>query len=127
MPVQRCQWASCKNTSDKSHSNAAAMAHVKYFQFPDPVTDIDNCRIWVKHCGKVHTRLNVDIIAKNYEKNKSHSSRYYFVCSDHFPNRKPTPDFPYPNMAHQFNAETPPVSRKRSHQESTTPTSTGKL
>ena len=55
MPVQRCQWGECHNTSRKTHPEAEKMKNIKYFSFPNPIKDeqsLELCKEWIKSCGR---------------------------------------------------------------------------
>ncbi|CAL8274657.1 unnamed protein product [Merluccius merluccius] len=62
---------------------------VEFLLFPKPKTNLDKCREWIKQCGRPHSQLNVSKITKNT-----------YICSKHFVNGRPTPEFPNPIAAH---------------------------
>ncbi|XP_016115438.1 uncharacterized protein, partial [Sinocyclocheilus grahami] len=63
---------------------------VEFFLSPKLKTQGEKCRAWIKQCGRPHSQLNVDRINKNT-----------YVCSKHFANRRPTPEYPNPIAALQ--------------------------
>ena len=108
-----CAWGHCTNTSDtrKNRYNEETMKDIDYFSFPDPSTKLEDCRIWIKACARIHEQLNLDKVAADSK--KLLKNRSYFVCSAHFPERKPTLAFPYPHLCQQLPSERMPSARKR--------------
>ncbi|MED6290030.1 hypothetical protein CHARACLAT_008913, partial [Characodon lateralis] len=51
---------------------------------------LERCLQWIKQCGRPHSQLNVSKINK-----------HAYVCSKHFVNGKPTPEYPNPVVAVQ--------------------------
>ncbi|XP_007235875.3 uncharacterized protein si:dkey-20i10.7 [Astyanax mexicanus] len=79
--VKRCAWGSCK--SDTRYPNR--VQGVVFYPFPKPKTNLQKCQLWIRLCGRPHSRLNMDTITKNT-----------YVCSKHFVNGAPTDEFPDP-------------------------------
>ena len=96
MGVKHCAWGTC--TSDSRDKEKEHMRDVKFYSFPKP--DLQNdfcertirCRNWIKACGGPHSQLNLQKIEPDYKKYRY----YYVVCSKHFPDGKPTDQYPDP-------------------------------
>ena len=96
MGVKHCAWGTC--TSDSRDKEKEHMRNVKFHSFPKP--DLQNdfcektirCRNWIKACGRPHSQLNLQKIEQDYKKYRY----YYVVCSKHFPDGKPTDQYPDP-------------------------------
>ncbi|KAG5286449.1 hypothetical protein AALO_G00014980 [Alosa alosa] len=58
---------------------------VCFFPFPKPKTQHERCLQWIKLCGRPHSQLNPTKTNKNT-----------YICSKHFVNGRPTPDYPNP-------------------------------
>ncbi|KAL2092960.1 hypothetical protein ACEWY4_010272 [Coilia grayii] len=80
--VKRCAWGIC-NTD--SHFPERLEGGVRFFPFPKPKSNPEKCRLWIKLCGRPHSQLN-----------PSRINKHSFVCSKHFVNGEPSPDFPNP-------------------------------
>ena len=103
MGVKHCAWGTC--TSDSRDKEKEHMKNVKFYSFPKPDLQ-DNlcdktvrCRNWIKACGRPHTQLNLEKIDQDYKKYRY----YYVVCSKHFPDGKPTEQYPDPVPANASN------------------------
>ena len=96
MGVKHCAWGTC--TSDSRDKEKEHMRNVKFYSFPKP--DLQNdfcektirCRNWIKACARPHSQLNLQKIEQDYKKYRY----YYVVCSKHFPDGKPTDQYPDP-------------------------------
>ncbi|NP_001268902.1 uncharacterized protein LOC556846 [Danio rerio] len=93
---KRCAYVLCK--SDTRYPKRLE-GEVKFFPFPKPKTQGEKCRAWIRQCGRPHSQLNVDRINKNT-----------YICSKHFVNGRPTPEYPNPIAAH------PELDLRREHQ-----------
>ncbi|XP_056329543.1 uncharacterized protein si:ch73-311h14.2 [Danio aesculapii] len=82
---KRCAYLLCK--SDTRYPKRLDGV-VKFFPFPKPKTQGEKCRAWIRQCGRPHSQLNVDRINKNT-----------YICSKHFVNGQPTPEYPNPIAA----------------------------
>ncbi|CAL8326239.1 unnamed protein product, partial [Arctogadus glacialis] len=60
-----------------------------------PKTQQERCLRWIKQCGRPHSQLNVTKINK-----------HAYVCSKHFVNGQPTPEYPDPVLAVQVSNQT---------------------
>ena len=67
--VKRCAWGMCK--SDTRYNEREYMKGVTFFPIPKPKTRCEECKIWVKACGRKY--FTVDNVTK-------HS----YICSKHF-------------------------------------------
>ncbi|XP_077089695.1 uncharacterized protein LOC143741163 isoform X2 [Siphateles boraxobius] len=85
--VKRCSHGVCK--SDTRYPERLS-GGVVFFPFPKPKTQRERCLQWIRQCGRPHCQLNVSKITK-----------HNYVCSKHFINGKPTPEFPNPVNAVQ--------------------------
>ena len=96
MGVKHCAWGTC--TSDSRDKEKEHMRNVKFYSFPKP--DLQNdfcektirCRNWIKARGRPHSQLNLQKIEQDYKKYRY----YYVICSKHFPDGKPTDQYPDP-------------------------------
>ena len=82
--VKRCAWGTCK--SDTRYSEREYMKEVTFFPIPKPKTRLEECKIWVKACGRKN--FTVDNVTK-------HS----YICSKHFVENRPTEKYPHPVTA----------------------------
>ena len=111
MPNHQCKWGPCKNTKDKRLLGFNSDKNIKYHLFPNPQTDIDKCRKWIKACNRPHEQLNVERISKDWAR-KDKSSRSYFICSNHFVGGEPTEEYPDPTSADPLSRAAAPPARK---------------
>ena len=91
MPFRACYHGLC-------HANVRNRPDILFHAFPRPAENdpvqIYECHQWIKACGRQPSDLNFDLITEDYC--KPSRSRKYFVCADHFVDRKPTKANPYP-------------------------------
>uniref|UniRef100_A0A8C6TVD4 THAP-type domain-containing protein n=1 Tax=Neogobius melanostomus TaxID=47308 RepID=A0A8C6TVD4_9GOBI len=89
--VKRCAYGVCKSDTRYPQS----VAGVKFYPFPKPKTKLQDCLQWIKQCGRPYYQLNVSKINK-----------HTYVCSKHFVNGRPTPEYPNPIPAVQAQSRT---------------------
>ncbi|KAJ8387991.1 hypothetical protein AAFF_G00147820 [Aldrovandia affinis] len=83
--VKCCAWGKCN--SDTRYPDRFE-GDIRFFPFIKPKSNPEKCRLWIKLCGRPHTQLNTSKI-----------NRHSFVCSKHFVNGKPSPEYPNPASA----------------------------
>ncbi|XP_042566525.1 zinc finger MYM-type protein 4 isoform X3 [Clupea harengus] len=89
--VKRCAYGTCK--SDTRYPERLE-GGVVFIAFPKPKTQEERCRLWIKQCGP-QSQLNISKINK-----------HTYVCSKHFVNGQPTPEYPNPVLAVQVPGQT---------------------
>ncbi|XP_048044354.1 uncharacterized protein LOC125267090 isoform X3 [Megalobrama amblycephala] len=85
--VKRCAHGVCKSDTRFPERLSGG---VVFFPFPKPKTQRERCLQWIKQCGRPHSQVN-----------ESNITKHKYVCSKHFMNGKPTPEFPNPVNAVQ--------------------------
>ncbi|KAK7491555.1 hypothetical protein BaRGS_00017194 [Batillaria attramentaria] len=96
---RHCCYGQCNSDERYPHR----CEDVSFIPFPKPKTRLEDCKAWIKMCGRPHDQLNPSLITKNY-----------FVCSK----GKPTTEFPYP-----VPYDGRPVQRGRKRRNEATPES----
>ena len=82
--VKRCAWGTCN--SDSRYKDKEYMKDVTFWPIPKPKTRLRETLQWVKACNRKHfTVKNVD--------------KHAYVCSKHFPEGRPTANYPFPLTA----------------------------
>ena len=86
MPFRACYHGLC-------HANVRNRPDILFHAFPRPAENdpvqIYECHQWIKACGRQPSDLNFNMITEDFL--KPSRSRKYFVCADHFVDKKPTP------------------------------------
>ncbi|XP_078319402.1 uncharacterized protein LOC144620957 [Crassostrea virginica] len=82
--VKRCEWGTCN--SDSKHKDKEYMKDVTFWPIPKPKTRLRETLQWVKACNRKH------LTVKNIDK-------HAYVCSKHFPEGRPTANYPIPLTA----------------------------
>ena len=96
MGDKHCAWGTCNcDSRDKEKED---MMDVKFYSFPKLYLQVSlnentvKCRNCIQACGRCYSQWNLQKIDQHYKKHKY----YYVVCSKHFPDGRPTDQFPNP-------------------------------
>lgn len=96
--VKRCCWGTC-NTDSRYPERLAN--GVYFVPFPKPATKLDQCREWIRLCGRPKDQLNEQVLRDPSK------SKHFYVCSKHFKDGKPSAKYPNPEPALAYDRHTP--------------------
>ena len=60
------KWHCCNGKCRSDEWYPDRCAGVKFLPFPKPKTRLEDCKAWIKVCGRPHNQLDPSVITKNY-------------------------------------------------------------
>ena len=60
------KWNCCNGQYKSNERYPDKCAGVTFLPFPKPKTRLEDCKAWIKACGRPHDQLNPSVITENY-------------------------------------------------------------